>query len=121
MSNTFKKIVRVDDWGYVRYYLGARPDSPFGTWSHRNIDQSLLLKDGDELEILFPDKTRLTATAKVTVYTNRVSDHGHEYDVPSERLELVFPKRLTIHGLLVGIDPTKIWAKRFTNTPKKKQ
>lgn len=81
----FVKIITVDDWGNVGYYLKVKLTAA-GTWSHRDQDQSLRLKNGDKLEVRWPDKTLTRETCRIVPATRVVSDHGHDSEVTSERL-----------------------------------
>lgn len=98
-TSKFVHIVVVDDWGSKGYYLKAKK-SAAGTWSHKDLDQTQRLKNGDALELQFPDGSVVAATAEVTPTKDWVYDSGHEYQTPSERLRLKLLKPLNLRGLV---------------------
>jgi hypothetical protein len=87
----FAKIITLDDWGNVGYYLKAKKSSA-GTWGHEEQDQSFRLKNGDKLVVKWPDGTLTNEVCKIVSVTNTVHDHGHEYTVKSERLYFAMKK-----------------------------
>lgn len=102
----FVRIHEVNDWGAKGFYL-KKPEGI--THSHRDMDQAFRIKDGETLEVEFPDGSVFEAVAKVTATTNWVSDHGHEYSVPSEELRVVFLTPFDFHGIKFK------WWSNFTN------
>lgn len=102
----FTKIVVVDDWASVGYYLKAAK-SASGTWSHSSLDQTHRLKDGDKLEVLCPDGTVVKARAAVTEHPTSYHDHGHTYETRTEHLALVPLKPLKLFGLDVNLTDLK--------------
>lgn len=105
-DDKFTRIVEVDDWASAGYYLKAKL-SASGTWSHRSLDQTHRLKNGDKLEVLLPDGTVVKATARVTVGQTSYSDMGHIYETTTEHLVLVPSKKLQLHGLDVNFTDLK--------------
>lgn len=95
-TKKFVKIHEVDDWGNKGFYL-KKPEGV--THSHRDMDQAYRLKDGEVLEVEFPDKSVVKAVAKITQTTNWVSDSGNEYPVPTEDLRVVFLTPLNFRGI----------------------
>lgn len=111
-AEPFRKIVVVDDWGSVGYYLNAKL-GPSGTWSHRDLDQNDRLKDGETLEVETPDGTSFPATARVEKVTGSYSDHGTSGTVPSEYLTLVPKKPLKLYGMKVELDIGQVKVRRI--------
>jgi hypothetical protein len=105
----YVKIITVDDWGARGYYLKAAK-SAAGTWSHRELDQSMRLKNGDRLEVLWPDGAITRTKARVIEVTETVHDHGHEYPTKSESLFL----SLRVNGAKLDFDDfSKIRVRRL--------
>lgn len=95
----FVKIITLDDWGAKGYYLKAKK-SAAGTWGHEGQDQTFRLKNGDELEVRWPDGSITKTRARIVEVTETVHDHGHEYPTRSENLYL----SVRVGGTKVDLD-----------------
>jgi hypothetical protein len=102
----FVKIITLDAWGSKGYYLKAKK-SAAGTWGHEGQDQSFRLKNGDKLEVRWPDGTLTQTRVRIAEVTETVFDHGHEYPTRSENLYL----RSEMKGTKVDLDTRDLLSK----------
>lgn len=108
-QSEFTRIVEVNDWYNVGFYVGVK--TPKGTHNHGDFDQNKRLKNGEALEVLWPDGTMLKTKAEVSKVNVTYDDHGHEYGTTSD--ELVLP--VLIYGATVRLtDFSKIKARRLS-------
>lgn len=87
--NIFRTIGVCNDWASESYYIGTIVhDQPFGTVSARNQDESRRIKNGDRLEMVWPNGHVEAVTAVITERRTSYGDMGHTYDTTTE--DLVF-------------------------------
>lgn len=67
------------------------------------------LKDGEILEITFPDGWFMTAAIRLAKWSESISDHGHASAYPQERAEIDF----SLHGIRVVIPLAGLEAERI--------
>lgn len=105
----FSRIVEINDWNNTGFYVGVK--APKGTHSHGDFDQHKRLKNGEALEVLWPDGTTLKTKAEVSQVGVEYNDHGHDIRTVSD--ELVLP--ISIYGAIVRLtDFSKIKVRRLT-------
>lgn len=83
----FVKVIPVDDWGSVGYYLKAEKGCG-GTWSHATLDQSYRLKNGDKVEVRWPSGKVTDEVVRIVTHHTTVSDHGHQYPTDTETMHI---------------------------------
>lgn len=103
----FVKIEAVDDWASVGYYLSYDGMPPKGsTRSHRDFDQRYRIKDGDVLEVKWPNGQVTKEVFFVQEVPTSYMDHGHRYDTTTENMYIHF--RDSARGV---ITPYNDWSK----------
>lgn len=103
----FYKVMALDDWGVVNYWLGGSLSSA-GTASNRDQDPAMRLKNGDKVKVKWPDGKVSNEVVNIREYTNTVYDMGHQYDV---KAEFGFLKS-KVRGMAVEIDINGLKMKR---------
>ena len=97
------RLKKANDWGSD--YIAMNPYTKTGGASSR---QALKIRDGEELEVLMPDGTVMSAKIAIHEHQGTVGDMGHTYDTTS-RVPFALA---SFHGLDVAIDLTKVDVRR---------
>lgn len=97
-SRGWAKPICVNDWGSEAYYLRATK-SDAGTWGHSEQDDSVCLKEGTVVLVLWPDCTVSLEIIRTERVNSTVFDVGHEYRTSSDR---PFIEKL-LNGLLLRV------------------
>lgn len=104
----FYKVMAIDDWGYVQYFLGGSASEPFGTHSIQDQDPAMRLKDKDKVKVKWPDGKVTNEVVVITKGTSYVSDMGHDYTVERD----VGVLKLKVRGQTVEVDIDGLKMKR---------
>ena len=83
----FEKIGVCNDWAYETYYIGPIVTTPpFHTHSFQAQDQTRRIKNGDLLELKWPNGDVEEAIAIITERETSYGDMGHTYTTKTEDL-----------------------------------
>lgn len=104
----FYKVMAINDWGCVQYFLGGSASEPFGTHSLQEQDQSMRLKNNDKVKVKWPDGKVTNEVVTVEDSYQEVHDHGHSDTVKGDRAFL----KLKWRGKVVEVDCDGLRMKR---------
>lgn len=85
-----------NDWMVIFYTLPGERLNAHGTNDTQN---AVLLEEGRELSVRFPDGAVETRALVARRVATRASDHGHRYDVT----QVQFGVNVEVHGILVWV------------------